>query len=74
MEAYMYTSPGITIGSPTKFMCIRIEGHFEETGLFYCFAVDLPLKNARVIADLILRTVRHNLINSNAFCLTNTNF
>ena len=41
----MYTGPVITIGSPIKFMCIRIEGHFEETGLFYCFAVDLSIKN-----------------------------
>ena len=63
----MYTGTGIIIGSPTKFMCIRIEQHVEETGLFYCFAVDLSLKKARVIADLTLRNVCHNIISSNAF-------
>ena len=35
----MSTGPSKTIGSPTKFMYVRMEGHFVETGLFYCFAV-----------------------------------
>ena len=63
----MYTGTSIIIGSPTKFRCVRIEQHVEETGLFYCFAVDLSLKKACVIADLTLTTVRHNIINYNAF-------
>ena len=37
----MFTGPGIKIGSPKKFIYVRKEGNFEETGLFYCFSVEV---------------------------------
>ena len=44
MEAYISTVPSRTIESPKKFMYIRTEGNFEETDLFYCFAVEILLR------------------------------
>ena len=41
MEAYMSTRPSRKMDSTTEFMYIHTEGNFEETGLFYWFAVDL---------------------------------
>ena len=41
VEAYISTVPSRTIESPKKFMYIRTEGNFEETDLFYCFAVEI---------------------------------
>ena len=44
----MSTVPSRKIGYPTKLMYIRTEGHTEETGLLYCFAVDRLSKTSQI--------------------------
>ena len=44
----MFTGPSRTIGSPTKSMYVRKEGNFEETGLFYCFSVEVCPKSNQI--------------------------
>ena len=45
VEVYRSTVPSRRIESSTKLLYIHAEGHFEETLLFYCFAVESFSKN-----------------------------
>ena len=48
LEAYMSTGPSRAIGSPTKFAYVCKEGNFEDTGLFYCFSVEVFPKSNQI--------------------------